>query len=90
MEQILDEKETAPDLQKFIIGSLNGVQIGNLPHKYTFDRANFGLRISLQGIKSDQADIRWIDFFSGRWSVKWKEAQNRHYLNMNKKESARL
>ena len=38
---------------------------------------------------SDQADIGWINFFSGRWSVKWKEAQKRHYCHMNKKKSAR-
>ena len=71
---ILDDKEAAPDIRKAIIGSLNGIQIGNLPHQYTFGRAHFGHGLSLQGIMSDQADIGQINFFSGRWSIKWKEA----------------
>ena len=39
---------------------------------------------------SDQADIGWINFLCGRWSVKWKEAQKRYYLWMNKKKFACL
>ena len=73
LEQILNEKETAPDIQKAIIGSLNGIQMSNLPHRYTFGQTHFGRGLSLQGIMSDQADIGWINFFSGWWSVKWKE-----------------
>ena len=70
LERILDEKGTAPNIRKAIIGSLNGIRIGNLPHRYTFGRAHFGQGLSLQGIMSDQADIDWINFCSGRWSVK--------------------
>ena len=58
----MEEKETAPDIQKAIIGSLSGLQIDNLPHQYTFGIAHFGRGLSLQGIMSDQADIRWINF----------------------------
>ena len=42
LEMILDEKGTAPDIWKAIIGSLNDIQIGNLPHQYTFGCAHFG------------------------------------------------
>ena len=45
-----------------------------LSHQYTFGCAHFEQGLSLQGVMSDQADIDWINFLSGRWSVKWKEA----------------
>ena len=89
LEQIMEEKETAPELQQAIIGGMNGVRSGTRPHPYTFGRANFGRGLSLQSILSDQADISWIKLFLGRWSIKWKEAQKHHYRNMNKKKSAR-
>ena len=44
----------------------------------------------ISGILCDQAEIGWINFLCGRWSVKRKEAQKRHYLRMNKKKSACL
>ena len=65
-----------------------GMRSGNHPHTSTFGRAHFGRGLSLQSILSDHANIGWINFFLGRWSVKWKEAQKRHYRNMNKKKSA--
>ena len=74
MEQILEEKETSPDPQKEIIDILTGVRIGNLPHQHSFGCANFGHGLTLQGIMCDLADIGWINFFSGGWSVKWSKA----------------
>ena len=38
----------------------------------------------------DQHCIGWINFFAGRWGMKWKEAQKRHYMRMNMKKSAKL
>ena len=58
LKQILEEKETAPDLQKAIIGILTGVRIGSLPRQYSFGQANFGLGLTLQAIIRDQANIR--------------------------------
>ena len=89
MEQLLEEKDTAPALQRAIIGSMKGVWDRNHLYPSTYWQAQFGRSFSLQSIVSDQVDIGWINFLSGRWSVKWKEAQKRHYLNMNKKKSAR-
>ena len=43
-----------------------------------------------KNIFEDQAEIGWTNFLCGRWGVKWKEAQKRHYLIMNKGKSARL
>ena len=80
MEMILEEKEISPD----------GVRTDTLPHQYSFGRANSGLCLTLQGIMRDQANIGQIKFFSGPFSVKWKEIQKHHYCNMNKKKSARL
>ena len=53
----MDEKNIAPDIQRAIIDSLNGIQIGNLPYYSTFGQAHFGRGLSFQGIMSDQADI---------------------------------
>ena len=89
MEQLLEDKDIAPALQRAIIGSMKGARSGTHPHPSTYGRAQFGCGLSLQSIVSDQVDIRWINFLSGRWSVKWKEPQKRHYFNMNKKKSAR-
>ena len=63
LEQILEDKETASNLQKAIIGSLNNVQICNLPHQYIFGNAHSGQGLSLQNIMSDQAEIGWVISF---------------------------
>ena len=89
LEKILEEKETAPELHRAIVGNLMGMRSGSQPRPATFGRANFGRGLSISVILSDQAEIGWINFFSGRWSVKWKEAQKRHYRNMNKRKSAK-
>ena len=34
--------------------------------------------------------IGWTNFLCGRWGVKWKEAQQRHYLGMKSRKLARL
>ena len=65
LEKIMEENETAPNKERAIIGSMNGVQSGNHPHPSTFERAHFGRGLSLQSILSDQADTGWINFFSG-------------------------
>ena len=70
LEKIMEEKETSSEIQRAIIGSMKGVWSGNHPHPFTFGRAHFGRGLSLQNILSNQADIGWINFFSGRWSFK--------------------
>ena len=65
LEKIMEEKETAPKIQQAIIVSMKCVQRGNHPYPSTFGRAHFGRGLSLQSILSDQADIGWINFFSG-------------------------
>ena len=86
----MKEQEKAPELQRAITGNLMGMRTGNQPHPHSFGRAHFGRGLSLHSILCDQADLGWINFFSGRWSVKWREAQQRHYRNMNKRKSAKL
>ena len=66
----MEEKEIAPEIQLAIIGKMKGIRSGNHPHPFTFGRSQFGRGLSLQSILSDQSDIGWINFFSGRWSVK--------------------
>ena len=74
LEKIMEEKETAPEIQRAIIGNMMGMRSGHQPPPSTFGRAHFGQGLSLQSMLSDQTDIDWINFFSGRWNVKWKEA----------------
>ena len=70
LEKIMEDKETAPDIQRAIIGSMNVVKRDNNPHPLSFGHAHFGRGLSLQSILSDEAEIGWINYFSGRWSVK--------------------
>ena len=85
----MEEQETAPELQRAITDNLMGMRTGNQSYPHSFDRAHFGRGLSLHSILCDQADLGWINFFLGRLSVKWREAQQRHYRNMNKRKSAR-
>ena len=57
LEKIMEEKETAPEIQQAIIGSMMGVRSGNHPHPSTFGCAHFSWDLSLQSILSDQSDI---------------------------------
>ena len=56
----MEEKETAPKIQRAIIGSMKGARNGNHPHPFAFGHAQFGQGLSLQSILSDQADIGCI------------------------------
>ena len=80
----LEDLETAPIITRTIIGSLRHVHNDTTPSIYSFGDSVFGGGIKIRGIIEDQADIGWTNFLCGRWSVKWKEAQKRHYLQMNK------
>ena len=55
--QIMEEKETAPELQRAIIGNLMGMRTGNQPHPSTFGCAHFGCGLSLHSILYNQADL---------------------------------
>ena len=74
LAQIMEEQETAPELQQAITDNLMGMRTGNEPRSSTFGRANFGRGLSLHSILCNQVDLDWINFFSGRWSVKYREA----------------
>ena len=89
LAKIMEEQETASEIQREITGNLMGMRTGNQPHTHSFDRAHFGRGLSLRSILCDQADLGWINFFLIRWSGRWREAQQRHYRNMNKRKSAR-
>ena len=88
--KLLDDLDTSPYLKKMIIKSFRHAQNGTTPTAQSFGYANFGGGITTRSIFEDQADIRWTNFLSRRWGVKWKEAQKRHYLRMNKRKSAQL
>ena len=88
--KVLEDLNTSPTLTKMIIRSLRHVHNGTIPSAPSFGYANFGGGITIRGIIEDQADIGWTNFLCGRWSVIWKEAQKRHYLQINKRKSAYL
>ena len=90
LTKLLKDLDTAPTLEKMIIGSLRHVHNGTTPYVESFGHGNFGGGIRIRGIMEDQANIGWINFLCKRWGVKWKEAQKRHNLRMNKKKLARL
>ena len=85
----LDDLEIAPIITTTIIGSLRHFYNDTNPSVYSFDHVDFGGDISCRGFIEDQADISWTNFLCGRWSVKWKETQTRHYLQINKGKLAR-
>ena len=86
----LKDLETSPAIAKAIIGCCNHTHNGTTPSVREYGHVDFGGGITLRNIIEDQAKIGWTNFLCGRWGVKWKEAQRRHYLLMNKKKSARL
>ena len=42
LEEITEEHETAPELQRAITGNLLGMRTGSQPHPHSFGRAHFG------------------------------------------------
>ena len=55
------------------------------PTPYFFDCSSSNGCFTITSILCDQSDIGLINFLCGRWSVKWKDAQKKHYLRMYKK-----
>ena len=90
LKKELEDLATAPILTRTIIGGLRHVHNGTTPSPYSYGNALFDGGITISCIIRDQADIGWINFLCGQWSVKWKEAQRRHYLQMNTKKSPYL
>ena len=78
LKKILEEKEIASDIQNAIIGWLTIAWRGGNRRTITFGTTNFGDDLTLSGILRDQVGIGCLNFFSGRWRVKWREAQKRH------------
>jgi len=64
--------------------------VASTPILISLAAVTFEMDLLSPGILRDQADIGWLIFLSGCWSVKWREAQKCYYLRMNKKKSARL
>ena len=89
-KKMLEELRTASILTTAIISSLRHVYNGTTPSVYSFGQPYFGGSISLRGIIEDQADMGWTNVLCDQWSLKWREAQKRHYLQMNKGKSACL
>ena len=86
----LKDLDTSPTLSTAIIGCLYHTHNGTTPSVREYGHVDFGGGITLRKIIEDQTSIGWTNFLCGRWGVKWKEAQRRHYLRMHKKKSARL
>ena len=86
----MEHLDIATIITQAIIGGLRHVHNGTTPAPYSFGNFAFGRGITISGIIKDQVDIGWINFLCGRWSDKWKQAQKRHYLQMNKKKPACL
>ena len=86
----LKDLNTSPAIAKAIIGCYNHTHNGTTPSVREYGHVDFGGEITLRSIIEDQASIGWTNILCGQWGVKWKEAQRRHYLLMNKKKSARL
>ena len=90
LKQKLEVLETAPIITRAIIGGLREVHKGGNPSAYSCGTGSFDGGITISGIIRDQADIGWINFLCGRFSIQWKEAQKRHYLRIGSKKSPRL
>ena len=86
----LKDLDTLPALATAIIGGLTHAHNSTTPFVREYSHVDFGGGITLRNIIKDQTSIGWTNFLCGRWGVKWKEAQRRHYLHMNKKKSACL
>ena len=82
LKQELEGLETAPIITRAIIGGLREVHQGAIPSAYSCGTGSFDGGITISDIIRDQADIGWVNFLCGRFSVQWKEAQKRHYLRI--------
>ena len=82
--------ETALEVQIAVLGIMKRVRSSNNPTPYYFGCDSFGSGLTITGILCDQENVGWINFLCGRWSMKWKGAQKRHHICMNKKKSACL
>ena len=80
LTKLMDDLNSSPDLTTMIIGCITHVQNGTNLTARSMGYANFGSGITTRSIFEDQAEIGWTNILCGRWSVKWKEAQQRHYL----------
>ena len=90
MKTIMVDLETEPTLHAAILGALKLTRRRIIPHIHAFGLTDFSDGLTLPGIMQDKHRIGLINFFAGRWGVKWKEAQKRHYMRMNKRKSAKL
>lgn len=90
MTKLLKDLTTSPTLEKTIIGGFRHAHNRTIPSVREYGYVDFGSGITVRNIIEDQTNIGWTNFLCDRWGVKWKEAQRRHYLRMNKKKSARL
>ena len=90
LKKELEDHKTARTITRTTIGTLKHAYNGTTSSVYSFGNVNYGRGITIRGILKDQAKIVWTNFLCGRWSMKWKEAQKKHYLRMNKKKSAHL
>ena len=86
-KQELEEWKTAPMITQAMIGGLRAVHKGATPSVYSCGMGSIDGGITISGIIKDQADIGWINFLCGRFSIQWKEAQKRHYLRIGTKKS---
>ena len=86
----LKDLDTSPVLAEAITRGLNHAHNSTTPTIREYGKVNFCGGITLRKIIEDQTSIGWTNFLCGRWDVKWKEAQRRHYLRCNKKKSTRL
>ena len=86
----MDDLDTAPDLKPMITGIIRHVQNGTAPTARSFGYANSNSGLTTRSIFRDQAENGWTNFLCGRWGVKWKEGQQRHYLRMKSRKSTRL
>ena len=90
LTKLMDNLDNIPDLTTMIIGCIRHVQNGTTPTARSVGYVNFGSGITTRSIFEDQMEIGWTNFLCGRWGEKWKEAQQRQYLRIKKRKSARL
>ena len=86
----MEDMNTAPALMPMITGIIRHVQKGTTPTVHSFGFEKFGDNLTTISIFRDQSEIGWTNFLCGRWGVKWKLAQKRHYLKMKSRKSPRL
>ena len=88
--RLMNTYDISSMIKKMILGTLRHVHNNTTPSVQEYGYLDFGGGITVQSIMEYQANIGWTNFLCGRWRVKWKEVQNRHFIWMNKKKSPRL